>query len=163
MSLAAYLLAAMMLWVPAKLQPEGQVAATARYESIAADVAEVVERDDEPAIYGGSKTLTALVVLSIAKSESAFWKRVDDGECREDECDAGEAVSLWQFHPGIGLAFDGDGWRYDASGYQKKDFIADRKLAARMTLHLLRGPHQAAWDGAPRRDRAVSFAASHQR
>ena len=163
MSLAKFLLLAMLSWVPAKLQPEGAAAATARYESIAADVAEVVERDDEPAIYGGSKTLTALVVLSIAKSESAYWQRVDEGRCHSEECDRGLAVGMWQFHPGMGLAFDGLGWKYDANGYRAKDFIADRKMTIRMVLHLLRGPHGAGWDGTSRMQRATDFLASHPR
>jgi hypothetical protein len=166
MTLVAYIVAAMLFWVPAKWQPEDEAETLARYESIASDVVEVVQRPDEPPLFAdddAERTKTAMLVTVIAASEGAFWKRVDEGHCRATECDGGQAFTLWQFHPGMGLAFDGDGWRYDWNGFHGRDFIADRKLAIRMVLHLLRGQHTAGWDGHGRRERAASYEREHPR
>jgi hypothetical protein len=163
MSLAKFFLIAMVLWVPPRFQPEGEAAALERYEAIAADVAEVVERDDEPAV-DGSPALTGLVVLSMAADESAFAQRVDEGHCLPKECDHGRAATMWQIHADCGLAFDGVGWRYDCSeGFRNADLVADRKRTIRMVLHIRRGTHDHRWDGPKRRQRAATFEATHPR
>jgi hypothetical protein len=165
MSLAKYLFIAMVSWLSPAKQPESLEVSTARYESIAADVAEVVSREDEPALFKNDtdKTKTALLLISMAYFESSYFARVDEGHCLPKECDGGLAFSMWQFHPEMGLAFDGDKWKYDANGWHGKDFIADRKLTIRMVLHLLRGPHTSGWGEGKRKEKAMTYFSKNPR
>jgi hypothetical protein len=153
-ALTQYLLAAMLSWMPVKNQSfrEPEDAALARYESIAWDVASVVCDGNEPPLFAGDDTRakTALVVLSVAFWESGFRVDIDTGHCAPHECDHGLAFSLWQLHPEDGFIFDGDvytfsrnrssQWRQEHASeiYDGPSLIQDRKLAARVALHILR-------------------------
>jgi len=144
----------MLAWMPAKahhvLETEDQ--ARARYATIAADVAAVAADPAEPPVFQGAdgRTKTALVLLSVAFWESAFRVDVDSGKCKPPECDNGHAFTLWQLHPEDGVIFDGDvytfarnrspAWRADhaAEIYDGAALLKDRKLAARVALHMIR-------------------------
>jgi hypothetical protein len=153
MTIAVYLTAAIIAW---------SHIATERATSIASDIAEVVE--SEPPLWS-SPVKTALVVASIAKHESEFAQWVEDGRCNDPEwrksteglrllrkkgdCDSGHAYGLGQMHvaPAV-LLVDGDaGWvllRHPEEGaITPKDVIADRKLAFKVELHMLRRSIQA--------------------
>jgi hypothetical protein len=153
-ALTAYLVTAMMSWMPVRNHQfrERPEATAARYESIAADVAAIVLDPSEPPIFQGDdgRVKTALLVSSVAFWESAFRVDVDSGTCKPPECDNGHAYSLWQLHPEDGFIFDGDGftfsrnrtpaWRADhaADIFDGPAIVKDRKLAAKIALHILR-------------------------
>lgn len=162
-SLQDYLVTAMATWVPPGAQPEGEEAARARYAEIASDVASVVSDPSEAPLFDRDEDRhkTGLLVLSIASLESSYFARVDEGHCLPRECDRGLASTMWQVHFERGIALDGGGWKYDPAGFHPKDALGDRKLAVRIVLHLLRGPHDGLWDGGKRRRRAEEFAVAH--
>ena len=153
-ALTTYLFTAMMAWMPVRNQAARELEddAVARYESIAADIAAVALDPSEPALWDGDdgRVKTALVVLSVAFWESGFRVDVDRGNCKPNECDHGLAYSLWQLHPEDGFIFDGDvytfsrnrsaGWRDEHASeiFDGPSLIRDRKLAARVALHILR-------------------------
>ena len=153
-ALTTYLLAAMLAWMPARNQVhrETEEETLARYRSIAADVAEVCLDPNEPPVFEGenARVKTALLLLSVAFWESAFRPDVDRGTCKPPECDNGLAVSLWQLHPEDGFIFDGDvytfarnrtaQWREEHARdiYGREQLLGDRKLAARIALHIIR-------------------------
>jgi hypothetical protein len=120
---------------------------SASYADIARDIVEV---SGEPKM--------AITMASLAFWESRFWKHVDDGGCNTrrkeiralmsvtGDCDGGIAWSLWQIHAfGVVLTPDGE-WKYawddHANPGQKSltgaDLIADRKLAARVAMAMVR-------------------------
>lgn len=161
MKITAYLVAAMLSWSPAKDHaPDTEAETTARYTAIADDIAAVVQDSSEGAIFKDdpAKARTALQLAGVAFFESRFWSYVDTGKCNDREwrakqptstslCDGGLAWSLWQIHTRFtngraavldGIALDGDGWKHDSSGFVGKQLLADRKLAARVALHMLR-------------------------
>lgn len=161
--LASYVDAAITSWVPPRLQPEGEDAARARYAQIASDVVEVVSDPAEQALFAGDEDrhTTALLVVAIALAESRFSERVDLGNCRPDECDGRRAWSMWQIHPDEGLVLDTPGWRYGADGFHGLDLAADRKVAVRCFLHVVRGRHDHRYDSDARRSVALEYAAAH--
>lgn len=136
-SLAAYLLKAALVW-----QPTADVADIARYTSLAEDVAAVVEDASEPPLFKDdfTKVKSGLLVMSTARYESRFAVNVDTGHCKKWECDGGIAYTMWQIHPMQGLKFDGDMWTYSTASDRITGaaMIADRKLAAKMALHMIR-------------------------
>jgi hypothetical protein len=163
--LAVYLAAATLVWSsPSEHLPrthsEADAAVVVAFrDAIAADVAEVVEDSNEQPLFPGdlSKAETIVQLGALAFFEGRFWSYVDDGSCNDGSwkrahghdqllCDGSSAWSLWQLHDGFatprgwshGLAFDGDGWRYDSMGYKGRDLVRDRKVAARMALHFAR-------------------------
>ncbi|HZU82490.1 MAG TPA: hypothetical protein VE987_06225 [Polyangiaceae bacterium] len=153
-ALTAYLLTAMLAWMPTKNQKARETAdaALARYQSIASDVATVALDPAEPPLFKGAdgRTKTALVLLSVAWWESAFRPDVDSGNCKPPECDNGHAFTLWQLHPEDGFIFDGDvytfarnrtpAWRADHASeiFDGAALLRDRKLAAKIALHMMR-------------------------
>ncbi len=153
-ALTTYLLTAMLAWMPAKNQKarESPEAASARYETIASDVATVTLDPAEPALFAGGdgRVKTALVVLSVAFWESAFRVDVDSGQCKPPECDNGHAFTIWQLHPEDGFIFDRDvftfarnrpaQWRTDHASeiMDGPGLLRDRKLAAKVALHMIR-------------------------
>lgn len=153
-ALSTYLLSAMLSWMPTKNHHfrEPAEAAQARYEAIATDVATVALDQAEPPIFKGpdGRVRTALVLLSVAFWESAFRVDVDNGSCKPPECDQGHAFSVWQLHPEDGFIFDGDvftfarnrsaAWRAEhaAEIFDGPALVRDRKLAARIALHMIR-------------------------
>ena len=156
--LEAYLLEAMTKWAPASTMPGRDVA---HFPAIAHDVAEVVLDPLEKALWepDPGKGKTATLLAAMAFWEGRFWKHVDDGTCNDmakrrqkkvrellfttGDCDGGIAYSLWQLHAyGVVLTDDGE-WKYSWDAPGKKsltgaDIIADRKLAARLALHMIR-------------------------
>lgn len=153
-ALTSYLLAAMTAWMPIRnhAHNEASEVTEARYEQIAADVAQIALDPDETPLFQGEdgRVKTALLLLSVALHESGFRGNVDAGKCKPYECDHGKAFSIWQLHPEDGLIFDGDvftfarnrpsDWRADHTSeiFDGASLVRDRKLAARMALHMLR-------------------------
>jgi hypothetical protein len=153
-ALTGYLLAAMMAWMPVRNHARIEAAdvTEARYEQIATDIAQIALDPDEAPLFPGEdgRVKTGLLLLSVAFHESGFRGDVDAGKCKPYECDHGKAFSMWQLHPEDGLIFDGDvftfarnrpsSWREDHSSeiFDGPTLVRDRKLAARMALHMLR-------------------------
>jgi hypothetical protein len=189
-ALTAYLIVAMTSWMPvhnhaARETPEQTLA---RYEAIATDIATIALDPSEPSLFQGDdgRVKTALLLLSVAFWESAFRGDVDAGHCKPHECDNGHAYSLWQLHPEDGFIFDGDvytfarnrsvAWREEHASeiVDGPALIRDRKLAAKVALHMLRysmknahsltiytgeGPNGP--KAKQRLDRATSYARAH--
>jgi hypothetical protein len=129
-SLVAYLVAAMVSWVPVRNQAlwEPADAAQARYESIAADAVAVAFDDAETPLFSGpeGRTQTALLMLAVASFESHYEKKVDEGRGLGDH---GSSYCLMQLHIGKGATRE---------GWKGPDLTADRKLCFRAGLHVLR-------------------------
>jgi hypothetical protein len=153
--LAAYVVAAMRTWVK-----EG--AGTAPFEDVARDIA-VVALSERPAFDGDeSRARTALLLAAVADYEGAHYRDyVDRGMCNDPawratekgrvtmlqgDCDGGIAHSLWQIHPefgGLVLLDDDREWTHswEAKGAVPilgRNLVEDRKLAARVALHMMR-------------------------
>jgi hypothetical protein len=153
-ALTSYLLAAMTAWMPMKnhARSEAPEVTEGRYQQIAEDIATIALDPDEAPLFQGEdgRVKTALLLLSVALHESAFRGDVDAGKCKPYECDHGKAFSMWQLHPEDGLVFDSDlftfarnrptSWREEHASeiFDGPALVRDRKLAARMALHMLR-------------------------
>ncbi len=127
-TLAAYLLTAMISWMPTKVHHrEGDAAALARYEAIATDIAKVALDENEVPLFAGEdgRTQTALLVASIASYESHFRADVDEGRARGDK---GISVCIMQ------IQVHGK----TAEGWTAKDLIDDRAKCVAAGLHLVR-------------------------
>lgn len=143
MTLAAALLHAMLI-----LAPPGKLAAlpqyagfeetaeerTSRYESFAADVAEVV-KEGAP-LPGRSKTATGALLLALAFEESGFAKDADVGPAcyrgkdgKNARCDSGRSACALQVNLGKGKT---------PEGWTQADLFADRKKCLRVGLRLAR-------------------------
>ncbi len=129
-NLVAYLVAAMVSWVPFHAQPTSESSAQARahYESIARDAASVAFDEAEAPLFDGpdARAETALLMLSVASFESSYRAKVDDGAHRGDN---GHSYCLMQIRVGAGVTREG--W----SGHQ---LVEDRKLCFFAGLHILR-------------------------
>jgi hypothetical protein len=101
--LAKYLLSAMSAWIPPSAQSalEPVDEARVRYESIASDLASVVNEEDVAPLFEGpsGRAQTALVALSVASFESYFRRDVDAGERTGDQ---GHSWCLLQIKIGDG-------------------------------------------------------------
>lgn len=171
MTLAAYLLAAILAWTrvptdcgakPAtcaaweKINAESPGDARARYEEIAQQVADEAEKR------GGTKWRqwrTALELVAIAFEETGFASLVDDGSCNSPYtqepatsmiralggCDHGRAWTVWQLHPDLTTDVQ--------HGIQGPDLVADRTLAIHVAwdLRLVRPMAWTVWQMAARR------------
>jgi hypothetical protein len=73
----------------------------------------------------------------------------------------GRAYGLFQVQPAQGIALDGGSWRFDRDGFHGRDMVRDRKIAIRVALHLMRGPHDPRWTGGDRAERADAYANAH--
>ena len=165
--LASYLLAFILAFAPPP-KPSEEAVELERLSEIAADVDAVVSDPNEPPLFDGAngRARTGLLLLSMAKSESDFAEHIDHGRCLPHECDHGHAATMWQLHTDGGIALDGVRYRYwwaggDGPFFRGPDLVADRRLAVRVVLHVLRGPHTVGWDGPQRRARAEFWAAKH--
>ena len=140
----------MLEWSPPRLHPrEDEMKLRARYRDIAANVARVALDPSEPPMYRDAdekvaRARTALLILDLAFQESGFREDVDNGTCKPPECDDGFAWTLWQLHPGRGLALDGTGWKYSLDGHRSAALVKDRALTVRIVLHMARR-HIGAW------------------
>lgn len=179
----------MTTWAPKNTMPNSDIM---HYGSVALDIATVVL--DEAPIWKDdvNHSRTATLLTTIAFWEGHFWKHVDDGSCndqarrkkdsklvnllaRTGDCDGGYAYSIWQIHPegGIVLTSDG-GWKHywdarsdDVVKYDGISMLQDRKVAARVALHMLRASVQrsgglCAYTGeagpCPKADQRMNFA-----
>ncbi len=110
---------------------------SARYESIASDLFEVVYDPKETPLFRGAKgrARTAALVLAVAYHEGGFAHDVDVGPCyrgkdgRGSRCDHGTSACLMQLHVGTGKTIQ---------GYSHDELFADRKKCFRAGLGLLR-------------------------
>ena len=130
-SIVAYLVAAMIGWVPlhAHAPSESIDDARDRYESIARDVVSVAFDESESPLFSGpeGRTQTALLMLSVASYESSYRKKVDDGRrwgimaTRSASCRFASAPAS-RAKAGAGTIC-----------------VTDRRLCFRAGLHILRG------------------------
>jgi hypothetical protein len=151
-SLVAYLVAAMIGWVPlqAHAPSESSDAAQARYESIARDAASVAFDEAEAPLFSGpeGRTQTALLMLSVASYESGYEQRVDDGVRLGDH---GHSFCLMQLRVGRGTTRE---------GWTGPDLISDRKRCFRAALHVLRTSFGVC-HALPVDDRLSAYATGH--
>jgi len=137
---------------------EGQV----RYESIAADIAEVL-KDEKPLFKGpDGKLRTSALILSVMFHESGFRRDVDLGLGKLSKGDNGNSVCLMQLNIGKGKtmkwnkvlnrpAYPADPKEDLEEGWTAKEVLADRKKCIRAGLRLLRlsfgscGPNPKDW------------------
>jgi hypothetical protein len=128
---------------------ETKEAATARYESIAKDIYEVVR--DEPPLFGGknAKARTAAVLLSVAYFESGFNRNVDFGLGKLARGDNGNSWCLTQQNVGKGktIAWNptknryakyGDPVEEVEQGWTGVELVTDRKKCLRVALRGIR-------------------------
>jgi hypothetical protein len=147
--LASWLLAALLTWSPARTHPtETPAQWESRAAAIADDVAGVVTDPVEGAC--GTCATRGLVVLAVGFQESNYDARVEEGRCRPHTCDNGRAWSAWQIQTDTGITFDGTrvvwahgrtpAWLLDHPGdvISGPMLVLDRKLAARVALHVWR-------------------------
>ena len=151
-SLVAYLVAAMIGWVPlhAHAPSESNDDARARYESIARDVASVAFDEAEAPLFGGpeGRAQTALLMLSVASYESGYLQRVDDGRGLGDH---GHSYCLMQLRVGRGLTRE---------GWDGHDLVTHREHCFRAGLHVLRASFGVC-HSLPVDDRLSAYATGH--
>jgi hypothetical protein len=151
-SLVAYLVAAMVGWVPLHVHApmESPDQAQARYESIARDVVSIAFDESEAPLFEGpdGRTQTALLMLSVASYESGYRKKVDDGRRLGD---GGRSYCLMQIR--VGQGFTREGWTGHA-------LIDDRTRCFRSALHILRSSFGAC-RSLPVDDRLSAYATGH--
>jgi hypothetical protein len=158
--LVAYIFNAMTTWSPPTQQvlAETESEASARYQSIASDLADVgldpAEADSPVSGTYDPALKNAVLLAAVASMESNYAKFVDDGSCnqatfkadRRGSCDGRAAWTMWQLHTLGGLVIRGDEFvvRAYATPAELLDvwtgprLISDRKGAARMALHEMR-------------------------
>jgi hypothetical protein len=162
-AITIYILGAMTSWIPIgnlTYWGETEEQARARLESIASDVATVATDGGEKSAFAGplGRVKSALLLSSVASMESGFQKFVDDGTCNKPDyqadrrggCDGHHAFSIWQIHvAGEGFVLLEDGSLSSKMYSSKetierlgvvtgKELIADRKVAARVALRIMR-------------------------
>jgi hypothetical protein len=151
-SLVAYLVAAMVGWVPLRVHApiESVDEASSRYDSIAEDVAAVAMDEEEAPLFGGpdGRIQTALLMLSVASFESGYRKKVDDGRGLGDH---GRSFCLMQIKVGRGVTRE---------GWTGQDLVTDRKRCFRAALHILRTSFGVCHD-LPLEDRLSAYASGH--
>jgi hypothetical protein len=151
-SLVAYLVAAMIGWVPLHVHAplESVDDARGRYESIARDVVSVAFDEAESPLFSGpeGRTQTALLMLSVASYESGYRIKVDDGRGLGDH---GHSYCLMQVKVGRGVTRE---------GWSGTDLVTDRKLCFRAALHILRSSFGACRT-LPVDDRLSAYATGH--
>lgn len=166
--LTAYVLRAMLAWVPLSQHAyvEDVAVTETRYESIAADIAAVAADPNEPGLrpapsdpsYSDEDKLwaqqagNAIQLAAVASYEGGYQGFVDSGRCNDPtykpdgrgSCDGRQAWSIWQIHTMGGIVltdreFVGRWYATDLTHVVNgPDLIKDRKLAARVALHMMR-------------------------
>lgn len=180
-AVSKYLLAAMTAWVPMAnhyvrdkaghflrmplgFVQEDQAAVRARYEATADDLADVVLDTQNESIFRAAegRSMSGLLLASIASFEGGFQSWVDDGSCNTPEfqrraksqhrveCDGGAAFTIWQIHPEAGYAVEGGALkllRFLPRGYgvahpddvvTGQKLIRSRRYAAQIAYYLVR-------------------------
>jgi len=134
---------------------ETKVEATARYESIANDIVEVVYDPATSPLFGGrwGRARTATVILGIMLYESGFAKNVDYGVGKYARGDNGRSWCLMQMNVGKGRPWSRAGgfnikhnrpWRYGdkkedlIEGASGPEMVKDRRKCIREGLRLIR-------------------------
>lgn len=127
--------------------------ATARYESIAKDIAEVVFDASETPLFKGQngRIKTAAVIQSIMLHESGFRKDVDLGRGKQAVGDGGKSWCMMQVQLGVvkangktqqRIVLESEGtfhFVFDGvSGLGGEDLVKDRKNCIRAGLHIMR-------------------------
>jgi hypothetical protein len=109
-----------------------------RYEAIAEDIAAVVSDETEPPLFAGpaGREATGLLLSAIAWHESGFRKDVDTCHGAWSKGDNGRSVGLLQVMRGPNY-----------EGHSAKEICADRRLAIRLGLHVLRRAKEACHGG----------------
>lgn len=117
---------------PQKAVNESEVDMKARYESIATDMAEVIEKS-KPIFNGKDAELrTAALLSSIAFYESGLRKDVDEGNARGD---SGRSWCLMQINIGNGHVLVGDA---EMKSWTGKDLVTDRKKCFAAAIEVVR-------------------------
>lgn len=126
--------------------------ATARYDSIASDIAEVVYDTNEAPLFKGpdGRIRTVGVILSIMLHESGFRKDVDNGQGALAVGDGGRSWCMMQVqlgranasgHTNQRIILDADTFSYafdGKTGFGGEDLVRDRKTCIRVGLHIIR-------------------------
>ena len=149
-----WLVRAMKSWVPLsdhKIHNETEQEAEARYDSIASDALHVAFEPGEKPLFDGpyGRQRTSLLIVTIARYESNFIRRIDEGRCLKGECDNGAAACIMQVHTEDGLILEPDTYSYAHSKSKEwldshsekvltKDSLKDRKTCFRAALHKMR-------------------------
>jgi hypothetical protein len=109
-----------------------------RYESIADDIAAVVSEETEPPLFTGpaAREATGLILSAIAWHESGFRKDVDTCHGVRSKGDNGLSIGLLQVMRGPNY-----------EGHTAKEICADRRLAIRLGLHVLRRAKESCHGG----------------
>jgi hypothetical protein len=108
-------------------------------ERVAEDIASVVQDEDAPHAFDGpaAKEATAVLLVAIAAHESGFAHDVDD--CRR-RGDSGRSRTMWQI---MGTVF--------LEGHTTTEICKDRRLAAKLALHIVAKTWAKNRNGAPQR------------
>jgi hypothetical protein len=103
--------------------------AEARYDSIADDIAQIASDPDEEPLFDGEagREATGVLLTAIAWHESAFRRDVDICKGARSKGDHGRSIGLFQLMSGPNYEH-----------HSAKEICADRKLAIRLGLHVLR-------------------------
>lgn len=134
---------------------ETKVEATARYTSIANDIAEVVYDPNTKPLFGGKwgRARTVTVVLGIMLYESGFMKNVDYGVGKYARGDQGNSWCLMQMNVGNGRPWSQAGgwnvrqdrpWRFGdkaedlVEGASGLEMVKDRRKCITEALRLIR-------------------------
>lgn len=133
--LIGWMVVAMVRWMHAE-----PMVVQERYEGIASDAVAVAYDTDEAPLFPGSqgRAKTAALILAIARLESDYSVKVDDGRIRGDH---GSSFCMMQIHIGSRhVVLEGDTWRYGTKdeGWTGADLLADRRKCFRAGLHFAR-------------------------
>jgi hypothetical protein len=116
----------------AKHSTESVEEMTARYHSIAEDMANVIETSEPVFKSDNHKFKTAAVLSALALYESGFRKSVDNGEVRGDD---GRSWCLMQINIGKGNVPVGTD---EMKKWKGKDLVEDRKKCFKVGLEMAR-------------------------
>ena len=130
---------------------------TARYESIASDVSEVVYDPSEAPLFRGpqGRVMTSSVIMATMRYESGgFRKDVDHGIGDHAKGDGSASWCLMQVNLSpvskdgtthTRIILDPDGmfhYVYNGTGFGGEDLVRDRKTCIRVALHIMRKSFQ---------------------
>jgi len=160
--LIAMCIVALQSWLPPSSYLESQrVDIEQREQGVCSDIVSVFHDpvDPEPPIYETPEQ-DVLQFAWLARLEGGMSPYVDDGRCNDPTwrrahkklidsgvagCDGGKAYSQWQIHTDGGIYLVPGGgyiaWPYAPKGstyLHGRDLIADRKVAARAAIHIVR-------------------------
>lgn len=156
-------------------QHETVAEATARYDSIASDVSEVLYDPTEPPLFRGDhgRIQTSSVVMATMRYESGgFRKDVDTGVGKRSKGDGGASWCMMQVNlsparkdgtTSTRIVLDPDGmfhYVYDGTGIGGEDLVRDRKTCIRVALHIMRKSFQMCSE-LPQNEKLSAYAAGN--